>query len=179
MRLHWENSIEVPIPVERVYAYLADFSKHGEWARTLERMELVREGDSSGVGARYITHERLEFKPGGKASSSRTMCEVRELVPDQRIAWHAHPLPRVGSAELCFDLTPTPDGGTRITQTVKEYYPAPIALMMRVMWNITEDGIRKQLDAGLQTLKETLLTRTWDAPAPAPAAPPPAPLPAA
>jgi uncharacterized membrane protein len=179
MRLQWENSIEVSIPVEQVYAYLADFSKHREWARSLERMELLRQGDSHGVGTRYMTHERIEFKPGGKASSTRTICEVRELVPDQRIAWHAHPVPRVGSAELCFDLTPTEQGGTRITQTVKEYYPAPVALMMRVLWNVTEEGIRKQLDAGLQTLKETLLTRTWDTTGPPPLAPQPSAAPVA
>lgn len=160
MRLHWQNSIEVPIPVERIYDTLSDFQRHAEWARSIERMEQVREGDSTGVGARYITHERIEFPPknGGKAktSSMRTLCEVRELVPNRRIAWHAHPIPRSGSAELSFDLTPTPDGGTRITQTVQEYYPLPVETMIRLLYNVTEDGIRTQLDRGLLTLKETL-----------------------
>lgn len=161
MRLHWQNTIDVPIPVEQAYETLSDFPRHAEWARSIERMEQVRVGDTSGVGARYITHERIEFPPrnGGKAkvSSMRTLCEVRELVPNQRIAWHAHPLPRSGSAELSFDLTPSPQGGTRITQTVQEYYPLPVELMIRLLYNVTEDGIRQQLDRGLLALKEALV----------------------
>lgn len=160
MRLHWQNSIDVSIPVEQVYAKLADFERHAEWSRTLQRMEKVRDGDGRGVGARYITHERVEFPPkdGGKSRSStmRTMCEVRELVPNRRIAWHAHPIPRLGSAELSFDLAPTMGDGTRITQTVREYYPLPIALMIRLRYNVTEDGIHQQFDRNLLTLKETL-----------------------
>lgn len=160
MRLHWQNSIDVPLSVEQVYATLSNFERHAEWSRSLERMEKVRDGDERGIGARYITHERLEFpaKAGDAPQSStvRTAAEVRELIPNKRIAWHAHPMPRVGSAELSFDLTPTMDGGTRISQTVHEYYPAPIAFMLRVRYNVTEEGILRQLDRGLQTLKETL-----------------------
>jgi uncharacterized protein YndB with AHSA1/START domain len=162
MRITWQNSIEVPAPVDQVYAKLSDFERHAEWARSIERMEKVRDGDANGIGRRYITHERIEFPASGskktRTSSMRTLCEVRELVPGQRIAWHAHPLPRTGSAELCFELSPTDDGGTRITQTVREYYPLPIAFVMRAFYNITEDGIHKQLDRGLLTLKETLIS---------------------
>jgi uncharacterized protein YndB with AHSA1/START domain len=164
MRLHWQDSIEVPIPVEQVYETLSNFERHPDWSRSIERMEKVRDGDARGVGTRYITHERIEFPPknGGKPKSStmRTMCEVRDLVPNRRIAWHAHPMPRRGSAELSFDLAPAPDGGTRITQTVQEYYPLPIEIMIRVLYDVTEDGIRKQLDRGLLTLKDTLTNGT-------------------
>ena len=162
MRLHWENAVDVSVPVEQVYAYLSDFSRHAEWSRTLERMELIHVGDATGVGARYMTHERVAFPVDSTPARSavmRTVCEVRELVPNRRIAWHAHPLPRVGSAELCFELATTATGGTRITQTIREYYPWPVALLIRLRHNVTEDGIRRQLDRGLLTLKDTIESR--------------------
>lgn len=169
MRIHWQGTIEVAAPCTQLYAYLADFNQHHEWSQSLERMDQVREGDASGVGARFVTRERLEFGATGWqrwlpfTSAATTRCEVRELVPDRRIAWRAHPIPRLGSAVLSFDLVPSADGGTTIRQTVDEFYPVPVAFMLRKVYNITEDGIRQQLDRGLQTLKLTCDGKRWEA----------------
>jgi uncharacterized protein YndB with AHSA1/START domain len=128
MRTHWQGTIEIAAPVDRVYTYLATFPKHCEWAQTLERMEQVRPGDAQGVGAIYRTSERQALQadraPRGplprKAFKGTTECEVTALVPHRRIAWRAHPVP-VGlgtRAELAFELAPTADQGTRLTQTI-------------------------------------------------------------
>jgi uncharacterized protein YndB with AHSA1/START domain len=164
VKLHWERSVETAAPRDLVYAYLSDFDKHRDWSRTLERMEKVAEGDINGIGTRYMTHERVDFPAEGgwrsriaRLSSARTLCEVRELVPGQRIVWHARPVPRVGGyADLSFDLEDGTDGGTIVLQRVFESYPRPIAFALRVGYNVTEDGIRQQLDRTLDVLKTYL-----------------------
>lgn len=136
MDAHWQETIEINAPVDRVYAYLADFPKHCEWAQTLERMDMRVPGDASGVGRVYRTTERqamhADRKPRGpmpaKAFKGMTDCEITELVPGKRIAWRAHPVP-VGMgvhARLSFDLAPADDGRTRLTQTVDMHQPWPI-----------------------------------------------------
>lgn len=168
MHIHWQGTILVAAPCTQLYAYLADFHQHHEWAQTLEHMDQIHDGDASGVGTQFITRERVEFGATGWqrwlpfTSTSKTRCEVQELVPDRRIAWQAHPVPRVGSARLSFDLEPTADGGTTIRQTVEEVYPRPVAFILRTVYNITEDGIRQQLDRSLQTLKVTCDNKQWE-----------------
>ncbi len=168
MRIQWQGMIEVDAPSKQLYDYLSDFHRHREWSQTLERMDQVRDGDASGVGAQFITRERIEFGATGWqrwlpfTSATKTRCEVRELVPYHRIAWQAHPVPRVGSARLSFDLEPTAEGGTTLRQTIEEYYPSPVAFMLRVVYNVTEDGIRQQLEHSLQTLKATCDGKQWE-----------------
>src|SRR5688572_5121223 len=113
MRQEWQESIAIAAAPEAVYRYLADFPRHCEWAQTLERLELTGAGDARGVGARYRAIERqaLQSDRGPRQPiaargglRSRTGCEVRELIPGRRIAWHAHTLPRSGlRADLSFE----------------------------------------------------------------------------
>lgn len=129
MEIQWQGTTDINAPVDRVYAYLADFPKHCEWAQTLERMELRKPGDNRGVGAVYRTYERqamhADRPPRGpmpaKAFKGTTECEVTELEPNQRIAWRAHPVPiTMGtSAQLAFDLEPLDAERTRLTQTIR------------------------------------------------------------
>ena len=160
MNIHWEKTVQTSCPREQVYAYLSDFSRHREWSRTLERMQRIAEGDANGIGARYLTHERLEFGPtsGWKRhlnvmKTARTQCEVRDLQPGERIEWHARPVPSLGGwANLTLDFQDLDGGGTLIRQQVTEHYPRPVALVLRTALNVTEDGIRGQLDRTLDIL---------------------------
>lgn len=158
MNLTWEKSVQTRCPRETVYAYLADFDRHREWATSLDRMEKIADGDANGIGRRYMTYEKLDFAEGSwkrrlpGTSSARTTCEIRELVPGERIVWHARPVPGLlGKADLLFELRDV-EGGTLVTQRVVENYPRPIAFIMRSVMNVTEDGIRNQLDRTLDAL---------------------------
>jgi len=128
MDMTWHGTVDIAAPVDKVYAYLADFPKHCEWAQTLEQMEQKKPGDASGVGAIYKTTERQKLQsdrpPRGPmpegAFKGTTECEVTELVPNSRIAWRSHPAP-VGMgvhAEMSFDLTPIDGDKTRLTQNI-------------------------------------------------------------
>ena len=66
MDINWQGSVQINAPVEQVYRYLADFPRHCEWAQTLERMEQIRAGDSTGIGARYLTFERQAMQADRK-----------------------------------------------------------------------------------------------------------------
>ncbi|MFL5758090.1 MAG: SRPBCC family protein [Thermomicrobiales bacterium] len=129
MDMTWQGSVDIAAPVEKVYAYLADFPKHCEWAQTLEQMEQKKPGDASGVGSVYKTTERQKLQsdrpprgpmPAG-AFKGTTECEITELVPNRRVAWRSHPAP-VGmgvNAAMSFDLTPLDGNQTRLAQNIK------------------------------------------------------------
>ena len=50
MDVSWQGSVQIDVSVEQAYCYLADLPRHAEWAQSVERLDLVRAGDSSGVG---------------------------------------------------------------------------------------------------------------------------------
>ena len=67
----------------------------------------------------------------------------------------------MGSASLSFELAPAAGGGTSITQTLDERYSPPVALFLRVAYNLTEGSIRKTLDEGLDNLRRVIESRQW------------------
>jgi uncharacterized protein YndB with AHSA1/START domain len=166
MDITWQGSVEIDAPIEHVYRYLADFPRHCEWAQTLERMERVHDGDETGVGARYLTTERQAMQADRKPRATltkgmvvKTMCEVRELRPNRRIAWHAHTVPKaIGLyADLDFELAPTEDGRTRLTQHYRFHQPAPMVFMFKLIYgkNLVEKGYA-QWQASLHNIKAIL-----------------------
>lgn len=159
MDIHWKNSIRINRPIEQVYAYLANFPRHAEWAQTVERLEKIREGDSSGVGAEYLTHERqamqTDRKPGEplkKGMKAKTICAVRALVPNQRIAWHSH-LTMIKStfADWEFRLETDGNGGTRLTQEGNFHF-SPLSQGLGRLLKMERKALA-QFEAGLQNIK--------------------------
>jgi uncharacterized membrane protein len=166
----WTGSVEIAAPSERVYAYLADLPRHCEWAQTLERMEQKKTGDAAGVGATYLTFERQAFqadrRPKGplpaKAFRGKTLAEVREKSPNRRIAWHSHPVPRMGVwADIAFDLAADGRGGTNLTQTIRIHQAwLPLQIFSRLFFKTTPAGMeqkaRAQYQASLANIKAIL-----------------------
>ena len=77
MDITWQGFVDIAAPVDKVYAYLADFPKHCEWAQTLESMELKKPGDANGVGAVYRTGEALESGVKRIAPTDRRAAQCR------------------------------------------------------------------------------------------------------
>jgi uncharacterized membrane protein len=169
---NWRGTVRVDRPVAEVYRYLADFPKHCEWAQTLDRMERVEPGDARGVGARYLTYERQRFQsdrkprePLTRGFAGKTMCYVDELVPDRRIAWHAHPVPRLPvRAECAFELAPAADGrGTVVTQTIRMHQNPLLMRVFGLLMGASPEKAHAQWNASLQNVKTVLES---EAPAP-------------
>lgn len=169
MESQWQGSVRVDAPVEEVYRYLADFPKHCEWAQTLARMEETKAGDSAGIGRTYKTTERQAFQSDRgpreeltKGFKGTTVCEVRELVPNRRIAWHSYALPKMGvSADLAFDLSSDAAGGTTVTQRITMHQPAlPMLIFRTFVFKMSaaemEKRARAQWQASLANIKAIL-----------------------
>jgi hypothetical protein len=162
MDITWQSSVQINAPIEQVYSYLADFPRHCEWAQTVERLDLVRAGDSSGVGAQYLTTERQTMRADRKPRApltggepDQTLCEVRELMPHRRIAWHAHLLPDAAPhADLDFELAPIEHGGTLLTQHQRLAVPDEMmAEIERAFGQGALSKVHAQWEAGLRNIK--------------------------
>jgi len=86
----------------------------------------------------------------------KTMCEVRQLEPNGRIAWHAHSVPKAMGlyADLAFELAPTANGGTLLTQQYRFHQPAPAVVLFKLIFgkDLEAKGYA-QWKAGLQNIK--------------------------
>jgi uncharacterized membrane protein len=177
MNVNWTGSIEIETPVERVYAYLADFPRHVEWAQTVEKLELKKQGDANGVGAVYKTYEKqalqVNRQPFGpfpeKKRPDVTLAEVTELVPNRRIAWKSRPSP-IGMgirAEIAFAITPAGGNRTRLTQTIAMHIPwVPLQAFARVQFKLSPEATRRLLEAQWQACLTNIKTILEREPAP-------------
>ncbi len=103
---------------EAVYDYVADLTRHGEWAGTLGSVTRTTEGPVA-VGATYRAEERM--RPGGKAGDV-TFSEITALDPPRRIAWKARTEPTSGPLAMRseWEFLVEPEGaGCRVTQRMR------------------------------------------------------------
>jgi len=165
MDIIWQGSAHIHAPVEQVYRYLADLPSHAEWAQSVERLELTRPGDSSGVGAVYRAIERQVWQtdrapraPLTRGVAGSMMCEMTELIPNRRIAWRAWvPVPVLKHAGIyAFELASDGNGGTRLTQSaaLKNNWLGDI--ISRLVFKTTPEKARAQWQASLGNIKAIL-----------------------
>jgi uncharacterized membrane protein len=163
MEHSWKQTIRIDRPVEEVYAYLADFPRHAEWAQTVVQLEKISGGTGAGVGTRYKTTERQAFQADRKprealtrGMKATTVCEITELVPNRRIAWRANPRPKMGiQANLSFDLAPA-DGGTDLTQSIRMQQGRFGAFVGKYIFRATPAKAEAQYAASLRNIKTIL-----------------------
>lgn len=165
MDIRWHGTIQIDVPIEQVYAYLADLPRHAEWAQSVERLDLVRPGDRSGVGAVYRTAERQDWQTdrAPRAALTRgvagtTMCELVELIPGRRIAWRSWaPVPGVKHVgRYAFDLAPDGRGGTRLTQSAALEDNWLGDIVSHLIFKTTPEKARAQWQASLGNVKVAL-----------------------
>lgn len=163
--IDWQGTVTVAAPVEEVYAYLAGFPRHGEWAQSVVELTEIRPGDSRSIGRRYRTAERQAWQadrrprqPLTTGAKGTTICEVRELLPDRRIAWHAWvPIPGINhTGDFTFELEPTDTGHTRLTQTVRLRDRGLAILVTRLVFKPSPAKARARWAASLNNIKAIL-----------------------
>jgi uncharacterized membrane protein len=164
MQKLWEGSVHIDAPVDQVFPYLADFNRHPEWDRATLKVEKTKEGDSSGAGAEWRIHETFDLfsfglaEPEAKKGTGLVKRVVREVVPNRKVEWHAHPIPRLGvSADYLFQVEK--DGkGTKVTQQVIFNVPGIVEAVARVVARNLDSNLRQIWPNNLKQL-ETLVTR--------------------
>lgn len=79
----WSNSVSIEIhaPPRKIYAYLADLTRHAEWSSNVRKIALVA-GETGKVGAEY---EAIEDIP----RPMTTFARITGLRAPNLIAWEA------------------------------------------------------------------------------------------
>jgi uncharacterized membrane protein len=161
--------VVIQAPPAAVYAYLADLTRHPEWASNLTKVKQVTPGPAA-VGTTFRTEEgpppvalgtRLRMMVqfvAGLVSGAQPYSEatLTALEPDRRIAWHAA-IPKRGKpfsyAEWEFCLEPA-GTGTRVTQRFR--YAPPDLGGARMIGAAGVTGIEQACAVNLQNLKRRL-----------------------
>lgn len=164
-------AITIQAPVETVYAYLADFTRHPEWVRNVSKVEQVSPGPA-GVGTVFKTSEgpppvaprrkaamMVQFLLGvlgGAKSYSEAW--ITALEPPRRIAWQAG-IPKgegfFNLAEWEFLIEPR-GGATVLTQRFCWQPQNPTAERMVSAAGV--DGLQQAVAVSLAELKRRLET---------------------
>ena len=117
----YSASLEIRAPIEDVFRYLSDLSRHHEWAA--QRIEIEPANDTaSGIGAR-ASSKAHQF---GRVNANRLT--VTELSPPHRFAFESEG--REGHFRHSFDLTPV-EGVTRVSKNfdvLKTNFPTSLLL---------------------------------------------------
>ncbi|MFL5758663.1 MAG: SRPBCC family protein [Thermomicrobiales bacterium] len=168
MEKHWEGSVHIDAPVDQVFPYLADFTRHPEWDQSTLKVEKLTEGDDTGVGAEWKIYEafdlfgigRRETKP--KLGTGLVKRVVRDVVPNHKVEWHAQPIPRIGvTADYLFQVEEE-DGGTKVTQQVTFNVHGVLDAATRVLTKNLDKNIRQIWPQNLQQL-ESVVTQAKSA----------------
>lgn len=100
-------SATIQAPVESVWSWVADITKHADWSPKPYRVELVS-GDLNAVGSRYRSVGWVPPNDGDHAND----VEITEVVPMSRFALTG--TDKSGTFASTFDLASV-DGGTQVT----------------------------------------------------------------
>ena len=117
-----EKQITINAPADRVFSYLADVTRHSEWAQPGHRLEIEKTSDGPiGQGATFRS-------VGHQFGRNEDTVTITEYVPNQRIVYQS-----AGNAGLIrhsFELAPA-EGGVQVTkgfEPVKARFPFSVLL---------------------------------------------------
>jgi uncharacterized protein YndB with AHSA1/START domain len=138
-------TIIIKAPQAKVFDYVADVSRHGEWGSTADAMKISAEKPGPpAVGARY----RADALLNGKQNKSTVV--ITALEPPKRVAFDAEDSNSVFHHE--FLLTPEGDGTRferRVTMTKGPFY---FPLVLRIF----KSTVVKNYDGAMQNAKAKL-----------------------
>jgi len=135
----FEDRISIQAPADRVFDYVADFTRHGEWAGN--DLEVTKTSDGPvAVGSTYSTTAK-------QFGTQREQSTITELTPAKTFAWDS--TGALGRAHHSFSLAE--DGGaTTLTKAAQIVEPKFLAKM--TSWKLSKD-IPKGLHSDLANIK--------------------------
>ena len=140
------HSVMIAAPVERVFAFAANFENDPHWRDEAQQMRYTS-GPPVGVGTRAVETARIL----GQTLETRTV--TTDYEPNRRVAAKSisGPVPIVASRD--FEVIP---GGTRFTYTLEGDTSG--VLLFRLMGPILTRLYQKRIESYLGTLKGILET---------------------
>jgi uncharacterized membrane protein len=139
----FEDSISINAPAGRVFDYVADFTRHGEWAGN--DLEVTKSSDGPvAVGSTFSTTAK-------QFGTQREHSTITEFTPGKAFAWDS--VGALGSAHHSFALAEDGGGATKLTKTAQIVEPKFLAKM--TSWRLSKD-IPKGLHSDLANIKAHL-----------------------
>jgi len=120
-----EQQIVMNAPAEKVFGYLADITKHGEWGNPSQKLQVTKTSDGPvGQGSTFAS-------VGHQFGRNDDTVTITEHVPNSRLVYESN-----GKAGLCrhgFDIAPA-EGGVRVTKRFEAVQPKmPFALFLPIV----------------------------------------------
>ena len=144
-----EQQLTISAPAEKVFAYVADVSRHGEWAQPGHKLEV--EKTSEGPVGQGATFRSI----GHQFGRNEDTVTITEYAPNERVVYESEG--NAGIMRHSFELS-SADGGTRVTKSfepVQSKFPfklfSPLAMIFSVPGGLRGD---------LQRIKERLESQT-------------------
>lgn len=161
-----ERSVLINAPVDKVFAYLADFKRHPEWAQH----DLKLEQTSAGAVEVGATFHSVGHQMGREFESE---VRITEFVPGQKIAFESE------GKDFHFShhfLLQSENGGTRLTkggEPKRVGFPFNLLLPVLSVFGVINrglDGDLARIKANLEGTSEPAVEPEAPAPPPEPAA---------
>jgi hypothetical protein len=131
----FEDRISIDAPAGRVFDYVADFTRHGEWAGN--GLEVARSADGPvAVGATFSTTAKL-------FGTQREQSTITELTPGRTFAWDS--TGALGRVHHWFSLNEE-GGSTTLSKGAEMVDPTFLAKL--TSWKLSRDipnGIHRDL----------------------------------
>jgi len=141
----WSNKVSIDIAAapEKVFRYLADFARHGEWSMSVTTLEQITPSPI-GVGTEFKSSETLpqEFV---------SFAKITALDEPTRIAWESTDH-QVFRTNWEFEISPNA-AGTHLTQQVTFY---PISPFGTEFLEIRKQQVEPENIKSLERIKQIL-----------------------
>ena len=138
----WERSTTINAPADNVFAYVSDFTRHGEWGG--HGLAVTADGDGPvAVGSQFSTTAK-------QFGTQREHSTITDMNPPKEFAWDS--VGALGRIHHWFSLSENA-GSTTLTKGAEAVEPKLIAKM--TMFKLSKD-IPKGFESDLANIKAKL-----------------------
>jgi uncharacterized membrane protein len=138
----FEESTTIAAPASSVYAYVSDFTRHGEWSG--HGLEVTKTSDGPvAVGSTFSTVAK-------QFGTQKEQSTITEMTPDSEFAWDS-----TGALGLVHHAFAVRDGGGSTSLTKSAEMRQPTFLARAMSWRLSKD-IQRSLAGDLQKIKAKL-----------------------
>ena len=138
----WEESITIKAPADKVFAYVSDFARHGEWAGN--HLQVSRADDGPVIVGTVFSTEAKQF------GTQREESTIPEMTDSKEFGWMS--VGALGSTHHLFSLRE--DAGTTVLTKSAEFVELT-TLAKITMFKLSRD-IPKGLRSDLAKIKATV-----------------------
>jgi uncharacterized membrane protein len=138
----FEEHTTIQAPAAKVFDYVSDFTRHGEWSGHELQVTRTSEGPI-GVGSTFSTVAKL-------FGTQREQSTITDMTPNSAFGWDS--TGALGKAHHSFTLREH-DGSTDVAKSAELTEPTFLAKMTG--WRLSKD-IPKALRSDLEKIKATL-----------------------